>query len=116
MFVKERDVGINPKINTINSAYECANTEYIWICDSGVAAHPDVLHTLVKRSCDSNGKNCGIVHQLPIRIHCESYGDQVEQMHFATAHAKWYFFLNFAGADIVNGMSNLFRRYFIRSP
>eukprot|EP00041_Stephanoeca_diplocostata_P010904 m.174706 g.174706 ORF g.174706 m.174706 type:complete len:413 (+) comp18333_c0_seq2:241-1479(+) len=110
LVTKERDVGINPKINTINSAYESADTEYIWICDSGVCARPDTLYTLVRRSCDTESKDCGIVHQLPVRINCSTFGDQVEQMHFGTAHAKWYFFINFAGKDVVNGMSNLFRR------
>lgn len=54
-------VGVNPKINNMNAAYDYAKYELILISDSGIRMKEDTLFDMVQHLKDG----VGLVHQMP---------------------------------------------------
>jgi len=108
--VDNTDVGINPKINNMFSAWKKAvdnKSEFIFISDSNNYILPETLLSLVNRA--SEHPDSAFVHGMPF---CKprskkSFGELVEQIYFSTQHARHYLFWNLTDQPCTNGQSTL---------
>lgn len=105
------DIGANPKINNIAAAYASAVYDLIWISDAQLECpSPATLRTLINAYHSRGVDAVGLVHQLPLISRCKTWASAVEQVFFATQHARFYLFFDVIGVNCVNGMSILFSR------
>eukprot|EP00042_Codosiga_hollandica_P034205 m.238178 g.238178 ORF g.238178 m.238178 type:complete len:387 (+) comp54350_c0_seq4:155-1315(+) len=104
LYTSPRLVGINPKICNIIQAYEDADYDVIWICDSAIRTNAAAVWDMLGRL----QSGIGVVHQLPLSIAHTSLGCQLESVYFSGAHARTYLSADLAGQPCVNGMSNMF--------
>ncbi|KAJ3231912.1 hypothetical protein HDU77_000962, partial [Chytriomyces hyalinus] len=107
----ETNIGVNPKVNNMMSAYNAANHDIIWILDSNISVTPNTLGRAV--DC-LNQPNVGLVHHIPIGVRPESLGPAVEQVFLNACHAKLYTMINkLRLTSCVIGKSNMFRKTYL---
>jgi len=106
-----QNVGTNPKINNMITAWRDAknesNSSFIWICDANIYVEPETLSNMMER-INLDKKNA-ICHGMPFvkSDGCNSFGQQVEKTYFGTQHARHYLFWNLFGLNCMNGQSTL---------
>ncbi|TPX75391.1 hypothetical protein CcCBS67573_g03318 [Chytriomyces confervae] len=111
LFIGETNIGVNPKVNNMMSAYNAANHDIIWILDSNISVTPNTLGRAV--DC-LNQPNVGLVHHIPIGVRPESLGPAVEQVFLNACHAKLYTMINkLRLTSCVIGKSNMFRKTYL---
>ncbi|RZF36784.1 hypothetical protein LSTR_LSTR015610 [Laodelphax striatellus] len=107
LFVGNSVVGVNPKINNMQSGYSVAKHPLILISDSGIRMKPDTLKDMVEHMTDK----VGLVHQLPfVCDKDDSLVSIMEQIFFGTCHARFYLLANLLNLNCVTGMSLLVRK------
>lgn len=108
--IDSRTFNVNPKLNNVIHEYEKSLAELVWISDSGTPATQNLLREFVMAF--RRESKIGILHQLPTLVLGREawFGDRIEDVHFGTTHAKYYFILNALGFNCVNGMSILFSK------
>ena len=95
LFLGGSRVGVNPKINNMQPAYEAMKYELLLISDSGISMRRDTLLDMVSHMRD----DVALVHQMPF-VNChgrDSFQSIVERVYFGTAHARAYL-----TADLLN--------------
>lgn len=97
---------LTPQVRDAVEAYESSPWDIVWICDSSIVTTPETIRLMVMRL----GANTGMVHQLPAIAAGTTWGQYLEQVYFATQHARIYLFGDFFGLNCVNGMSIMFKR------
>lgn len=110
---RNNELGPNPKIRNMNTAYETAR-DYVWNVDCNVWLAPESARTMVDALNDHR-----FAHQLPLVIAADQdnleqggnvTGTELEEMFMASAHAKFYTAINtVAIAPCIVGKSNMFR-------
>lgn len=110
LFIGGKCVGVNPKINNMQPAYEAANHELILISDSGISMKTNTLFDMVLDMRD----NVALVHQMPfVRDGRKGFVSIFEKVYFGTAHARAYLTADLLGINCPTGMSALMRKYLI---
>ncbi|CAH0561897.1 unnamed protein product [Brassicogethes aeneus] len=99
-------VGVNPKINNINTAYEASNYDLILISDSGIRMKEDTLLDMVNHLSDRTG----IVHQMPFTCDRNGFAATLEKIYFGTAQSRIYLAADLLGTNCHTGMSTLMRK------
>ncbi|KAJ8985845.1 hypothetical protein NQ317_006216 [Molorchus minor] len=106
VFVGGSTVGVNPKINNMNKAYESASYDLILISDSGIRMKEDTLLDMVNHMSDRTG----LVHQMPFTCDRNGFAATLEKIYFGTAQSRIYLAADFVGVNCHTGMSALMRR------
>jgi len=107
LFIGGARVGVNPKINNMQPAYEAVKYELVLVSDSGIFMKRDTLLDMVSHMHD----DVALVHQMPF-----VYGDRegfqsiVETVYFGTAHARAYLTADLLSINCPTGMSALMRK------
>ncbi|TRY70812.1 hypothetical protein TCAL_10005 [Tigriopus californicus] len=99
-------VGVNPKINNMQPAFQASQYELILVSDSGIRMSEDTLTDMV--SCMT--KNVGLVHQLPFICDKSGIAGTLEKVYFGTSHARIYLAADVLGFNCATGMSALMRK------
>lgn len=108
LFVGGARVGVNPKINNMQPAYENMKYELVLISDSGIQMQPDTLIDMVSHMND----DVALVHQMPF-VNCngrDSFQSIVERVYFGTVHARAYLTADLLNINCPTGMSALMRK------
>jgi len=108
LFIGGSRVGVNPKINNMQPAYEAMKYELVLISDSGISMKPDTLLDMVTHMND----DVALVHQMPF-VNCrgrDSFQSIVERVYFGTAHARAYLTADLLNINCPTGMSALMRK------
>lgn len=111
LFVGGARVGVNPKINNMQPAYEAVKYQLVLISDSGIAMRPDTLLDMV--ACMN--EDVALVHQMPF-VNCHgrnSFQAIVERVYFGTAHARAYLTADLLNINCPTGMSALMRKHLL---
>jgi ceramide glucosyltransferase len=108
IFVGGSKVGVNPKINNMNPAYEDAKYDYFLISDSSNRTTEDTLEDMMLLMED----DVGLVHQLPFACDRVELAAASEQLLFSTGAWLYIIFLYLGKASVI-GMSTLFRKEII---
>lgn len=107
LFTGGADVGVNPKINNMQPAYEAAKYNLILISDSGIFMKRDTLYEMVQGMRD----NIALIHQMPFVLECRGgLHSSIEKVFFGTAHARAYLTADLIGVNCPTGMSALMRK------
>lgn len=99
-------VGVNPKINNMNAAYESATYEFILISDSGIRMKEDTLFDMMSYMTE----NTALVHQMPFTSDRNGFAATLEKIYFGTAQSRIYLTADFIRANCHTGMSGLMRK------
>lgn len=91
LFIGERIVGINPKINNLITGYEQSKYDIVWISDSNVYFEPTVM---TEAALKIQEDNVGVVHHLPIGVGVGSFGGLLEAVYLGNYHPRYYISLN----------------------
>lgn len=108
LFIGGSRVGVNPKINNMQPAYEAMKYELILISDSGISMKQDTLLDMVSHMQD----DVALVHQMPF-VNChgrDSFQSIFERVYFGTAHARAYLTADLLNINCPTGMSALMRK------
>lgn len=104
-------VGVNPKINNMQPAYEAAKYELVLVSDSGISMKKDTLLDMVLHMHE----DVALVHQMPFV--CDNKGtgfdSVVEKVYFGTAHARAYLTADLLNINCPTGMSALMRKHLL---
>ncbi|KAJ8955321.1 hypothetical protein NQ318_003414 [Aromia moschata] len=106
VFIGGSTVGVNPKINNMNKAYEAASYDLILISDSGIRMKEDTLLDMVNHMSEKTG----LVHQMPFTCDRNGFAATLEKIYFGTAQARIYLSADFVRVNCHTGMSALMRR------
>ncbi|XP_068917682.1 ceramide glucosyltransferase-B [Tenebrio molitor] len=106
VFIGGSVVGVNPKINNMNRAYEASNYDLILISDSGIRMKEDTLLDMVNRMDEKTG----LVHQLPFTCDRPGFAATLEKIYFGTAQSRIYLAADFFRINCHTGMSALMRK------
>lgn len=108
LFIGGARVGVNPKINNMQPAYEASKYELLLISDSGISMKPDTLLDMV----DHMTYDTALVHQMPFvyDINKQDFQSIVERVYFGTAHARAYLTADLLNINCPTGMSALMRK------
>lgn len=110
LFVGGLKVGVNPKINNMQPAYEASKYEFILISDSGISMKKD---TLLEMALDMRC-NVALIHQMPFVLDGhQGFRSVVEKVFFGTAHARAYLTADLIGINCPTGMSALMRKHLL---
>lgn len=110
LFTGGERVGVNPKINNMQPAYEAVKYELLLISDSGITMKKDTLLDMVSHMHD----DVALVHQMPFV--CDSnqgFQSIVEKVYFGTAHARAYLTADLLSINCPTGMSALMRKHLL---
>lgn len=110
LFTGGERVGVNPKINNMQPAYENVKYELLLISDSGISMKKDTLLDMVSHMHD----DVALVHQMPFV--CDSdqgFQSIVEKVYFGTAHARAYLTADLLSINCPTGMSALMRKHLL---
>jgi len=103
---------INPKLANLQSGYEAAKYDMVWMTDANVIASDGALQDMVDKCVGGSP----LVHQVPWGISGPNitadfgtlfHGSVLERWFFATSHARPYVFLNHLVCTCLTGMSVL---------
>lgn len=104
-------VGVNPKINNMQPAYEAVKYDLVLISDSGISMKKDTLLDMVHHM----NEDVALVHQMPFV--CDNKGSGfdsvVEKIYFGTAHARAYLTADLLNINCPTGMSALMRKHLL---
>lgn len=106
LYLGGSDVGVNPKINNMNTAYENSKSDLILISDSGIRMKEDTLLDMVQHMKE----RIGLVHQMPFTCDREGFAATFEKIYFGTYQSRMYLTADLFGAICHTGMSSLIRR------
>lgn len=106
LFVGGRGVGVNPKINNMQPAYEASKHELILISDSGIKMKEDTLLDMVDHMKDK----VGLVHQMPFTCDRKGFAAVYEKIFFGTIQSRMYLTADFFHLNCHTGMSALIRK------
>ncbi|XP_034239673.1 ceramide glucosyltransferase isoform X2 [Thrips palmi] len=106
LFIGGQQVGINPKINNMQTGYAAAKYDLIMISDAGIRMKDDTLWDMVQHLTD----NTGLVHQMPFTCDREGFAATLEKIYFGTAMARMYLAADFMRINCHTGMSTLIRK------
>lgn len=107
LFIGGSRVGVNPKINNMQPAYEATKYELVLVSDSGISMKKDTLLDMVSHMRD----DVALVHQMPfVSDGRDSFQSIVERVYFGTAHARAYLTADLLNINCPTGMSALMRK------
>ncbi|XP_050497266.1 ceramide glucosyltransferase-B [Diabrotica virgifera virgifera] len=107
VFIGGSNVGVNPKINNMNQAYEASSYDLILISDSGIRMKEDTLLDMVEHLTEKTG----IVHQMPFTSDFRpGFAATLEKIYFGTAQSRMYLGADLLGVNCHTGMSTLMRK------
>ncbi|RZC38899.1 ceramide glucosyltransferase-B, partial [Asbolus verrucosus] len=106
VFIGGSIVGVNPKINNMNRAYEASNYDLILISDSGIRMKEDTLLDMVNHMDEKTG----LVHQMPFTCDRPGFAATLEKIYFGTAQSRIYLAADFVRVNCHTGMSALMRK------
>lgn len=110
LFIGGSYVGVNPKINNMQPAYEAAKYELVLISDSGISMKKDTLLDMVGHMRE----DVALVHQMPFVCDGrEGFQSVFEKVYFGTAHARAYLTADLLNINCPTGMSALMRKYLL---
>lgn len=110
LFIGGASVGVNPKINNMQPAYEASKYGLILISDSGISMKKDTLLEMVVDMRD----NVALIHQMPFVLDGrDGFHSIVEKVFFGTAHARAYLTADLLGINCPTGMSALMRKHLL---
>ncbi|XP_051167105.1 ceramide glucosyltransferase [Leptopilina boulardi] len=105
-FVGGCGVGVNPKINNMQPAYEASKYDLILISDSGIRMKEDTLQDMVNYMTD----NVALVHQMPFTCDREGFASVYEKIFFGTVQSRMYLAADLLRINCHTGMSALLRK------
>ncbi|KAH9517963.1 hypothetical protein DERF_008574 [Dermatophagoides farinae] len=106
LFIGGLKVGVNPKINNMQPAYQASKHELILISDAGIRMQNDTLLDMV---CAMK-EDVALVHQMPFVCDRKGFPAVLEKVYFGTAHARIYLSADFLKINCPTGMSALMRK------
>lgn len=106
LFIGGERVGINPKINNMQTGYAAAKHELIMISDAGIRMKEDTLLDMVLHLTE----NTGLVHQMPFTCDRDGFAATYEKIYFGTVMAKMYLVADLIRVNCHTGMSTLMRK------
>ncbi|CAH1153561.1 unnamed protein product [Phaedon cochleariae] len=106
IFIGGSTVGVNPKINNMNKAYEATSYDLILISDSGIRMREDTLQDMVEHLTEKTG----IVHQMPFTSDRNGFAATLEKVYFGTAQSRMYLAADCLRVNCHTGMSTLMRK------
>ncbi|KAL7295516.1 hypothetical protein TKK_0011161 [Trichogramma kaykai] len=106
LFVGGKGVGVNPKINNMQPAYEAAKHELILISDSGIRMNEDTLLDMVNYM----GERVGLVHQMPFTCDRSGFAACYEKIFFGTVQSRMYLAADLLRINCHTGMSALIKK------
>ncbi|KAL6436289.1 hypothetical protein ACFW04_004682 [Cataglyphis niger] len=106
LFVGGCNVGVNPKINNMQPAYEAAKYELVLISDSGIRMKEDTLLDMVNHMTDK----VALVHQMPFTCDREGFAAAYEKIFFGTVQSRMYLAADLLRINCHTGMSALLRK------
>lgn len=110
LFIGGERVGVNPKINNMQPAYEAAKYDLILISDSGISMKQNTLFDMVL----DMEENVALVHQMPfVKANRDGFSAIFETVYFGTAHARAYLTADLLGINCATGMSALMRKHLL---
>lgn len=105
----------NPKLANLQSGYDHANFDLIWVADANVVGSDGALQDMVDKCI----AGAALVHQIPWGISGPNvipefsalpHGSMLERWYFATSHGRPYTVINNILCTCLNGMSILFQK------
>lgn len=110
LFISNARVGVNPKINNMQPAYEAVKYELVLVSDSGISMKKDTLLDMVIHMQD----DVALVHQMPFVCDGrQGFQSVVEKVYFGTAHARAYLTADLLSINCPTGMSALMRKHLL---
>ncbi|XP_067211180.1 ceramide glucosyltransferase [Linepithema humile] len=106
LFVGGCHVGVNPKINNMQPAYEAAKYEFVLISDSGIRMKEDTLLDMAHHMTDK----VALVHQMPFTYDREGFAAAYEKIFFGTVQSRMYLAADLLKINCHTGMSALLRK------
>ncbi|KAJ2797120.1 Ceramide glucosyltransferase [Coemansia guatemalensis] len=107
VLVGRDNVGINPKINNMLKAFDQAQNDLLWICDSNVYTDSGTLRRSVDLMLDD--KRVGVIHHVVFSEAPTTFGSMLDNAFLATNHCRMYLAINAVGiASCLMGKSNLY--------
>ncbi|XP_011499940.1 PREDICTED: ceramide glucosyltransferase [Ceratosolen solmsi marchali] len=106
LFIGGRGVGVNPKINNMQPAYEASRHELILISDSGIRMREDTLLDMVNYMTE----RVGLVHQMPFTCDREGFAAAYEKIYFGTVQSRMYLVADLLRINCHTGMSALIKK------
>lgn len=106
LFIGGQQVGINPKINNMQTGYAAAKYDLIMISDAGIRMKDDTLLDMVQHLTE----NTGLVHQMPFTCDRDGFAATLEKIYFGTAMARMYLVADLIRINCHTGMSTLIRK------
>ncbi|KAJ1760728.1 Ceramide glucosyltransferase [Coemansia sp. RSA 2523] len=107
VLIGKDNVGINPKVNNMLKAFDQAQNDLLWICDSNVYTDPGTL----RRSADLllDNKRLGVIHHVVFSESPTSFAGMLDNAFLVTNHCRMYLAINAFGiASCLMGKSNLY--------
>lgn len=109
LYIGGSSVGVNPKINNMQPAYQDARYELLLVSDSSIYMKADTLRDMVNHMTDQ----VALVHQLPFVRDREGFHGVIEKVYFGTAHARAYLTADWLQINCPSGMSALMRKFLL---
>ncbi|KAJ2684365.1 Ceramide glucosyltransferase, partial [Coemansia spiralis] len=107
LLVGRDNVGINPKINNVFKAYQLAQHDLLWICDSNVSTDPGTLRRSVDLLLDN--KRMGVIHHVVFSESPATFSAMLDNAFLTTNHCRMYLAINAVGiASCLMGKSNIY--------
>ncbi|XP_022915093.1 ceramide glucosyltransferase [Onthophagus taurus] len=106
LYLGAGSVGVNPKINNMNKAYDAVSYEFVLISDSGIRMKEDTLQDMMRYMSE----NTALVHQMPFTSDRDGFAGTLEKIYFGTAQSRIYLAADFININCHTGMSALIRK------
>ncbi|KAJ2390471.1 Ceramide glucosyltransferase [Coemansia sp. RSA 2611] len=107
VLVGKDNVGINPKVNNMLKAFDQAQHDLLWICDSNVYTDPGTLRRSVDLLLDN--KRLGVIHHVVFSEAPATFAAMLDNAFLTTNHCRMYLAINAFGiASCLMGKSNLY--------